>query len=148
MRVFDETKTIELLEYDLTKGVLRPDTLFIKHHEEVKSVEEQGHYRLIAEYPNGGRTVEWVVDVPKVEAKEAWDEYEDIQVYIPYTEEELAAVKQREYEDLVDSLIRERYTLSQELAILRQRDTKVLEFEDYNAYAEQCKITAKTTVYK
>ena len=33
----------------------------------------------------------WIIDVPGTEAKEAWDEYEDIQRYVLYTEEELAA---------------------------------------------------------
>lgn len=28
--------------------------------------EEQGHYEVIEEYPNGGQDVEWVVDVPEV----------------------------------------------------------------------------------
>ena len=47
------------------------------------------------------------------------------------------------YENLVISKIRKRYSLNQELAILRQRDTKEEEFAAYNAYAEQCKIEAK-----
>lgn len=48
------------------------------------------------------------------------------------------------YNDRVNSLIRERYSLSEELSILRQRDTKPDEFAAYNAYAEQCKAYAKT----
>lgn len=47
------------------------------------------------------------------------------------------------YEGLVIRKIRERYSVNQELAILRQRDTKLKEFEEYNAYAEQCKVAAK-----
>lgn len=47
------------------------------------------------------------------------------------------------YENLVTTKIRKRYSLNQELAILRQRDTKEEEFVAYNAYAEQCKIEAK-----
>lgn len=34
--------------------------------------------------------MKWVVDIPAVEGKEAWTEYEDIQVYVPYTTKELA----------------------------------------------------------
>lgn len=52
--------------------------------------------------------------------------------------------KQIDYGRLVDSKIRERYTLSQELAILRQRDTKQDEYAIYYAYCEQCKIEAKS----
>ena len=43
----------------------------------------------------------------------------------------------------VEKYIREKYTLSAELAILRQRDSKPEEFEEYNSYAESCKIIAK-----
>lgn len=55
--------------------------------------------------------------------------------------------KQVKYESLVEKYIRQKYTLSQELAILRQRDTKPSEFEVYNAYAEQCKAQAKFEIY-
>lgn len=47
------------------------------------------------------------------------------------------------YESEVNERIREKYTLSQELAILRQRDTKPEEYAAYNAYCEQCKAQAK-----
>lgn len=47
------------------------------------------------------------------------------------------------YGELVDSYIREKYSLSAELSILRQRDTKPKEFAEYNEYAEQCKAKAK-----
>ena len=36
--------------------------------------------------------------------------------------------------------IRKKYSVNDELAILRQRDVKVAEFEAYNNYVEQCKI--------
>jgi hypothetical protein len=143
MRVFDITKTIELNEYDLNKGYLKDDKLFIALHPSVEAVQEQGHYETIAEYPNGGKDVEWVVDIPAVEAKEAYEEYEDIQVYIPYTEEELEKHKKKTYPILVEQYIREKYSLSDELAILRQRDTKPAEFIEYDIYAETCKTRAK-----
>lgn len=47
------------------------------------------------------------------------------------------------YGERVNALIRERYTLSEELAILRQRDTKPDEFTQYNTYCEECKTKAK-----
>jgi hypothetical protein len=47
------------------------------------------------------------------------------------------------YENSIIRKIRERYTVNQELAILRQRDSKVEEFEEYNAYVEQCKAEVK-----
>lgn len=88
MRVFNEDKTIELKDYDLSLGYTKEDKI-ITHIEAVEGVDEQGHYETIKEYLNGGKDVEWVVDVPKVEAVEEHDEVEDILVYIPYTEEEL-----------------------------------------------------------
>ena len=81
-----------------------------------------------------------------VPAKDAYDEYEDIQVYIPYTEEELAERKQQKYEDRVVELLRKKYSLNQELAILRQRNEKPAEYQAYHDYAEQCKATAKTEI--
>lgn len=48
-----------------------------------------------------------------------------------------------EYEDEVNRLIRLKYSLNDELAILRQRDTKPDEFKAYNDYAEECKAKAK-----
>lgn len=39
--------------------------------------------------------------------------------------------------------IRERYTINDELAILRQRDSKPAEFDEYNAYVEKCKAELK-----
>lgn len=47
------------------------------------------------------------------------------------------------YEERVVELIRLRYDINSELAILRQRDSKPEEFAEYNAYCEECKIQAK-----
>lgn len=62
------------------------------------------------------------------------------------TQEELEAKKQEEYENSIVSLIRKKYTLNQELAILRQRDSKPTEFAEYNAYVEQCKQEVKNNL--
>lgn len=48
------------------------------------------------------------------------------------------------YEETVVQLIREKYSMDDELAILRQRDSKPEEFEEYNAYCEECKKRAKS----
>lgn len=47
------------------------------------------------------------------------------------------------YNEEVNSMIRQRYSLSEELAILRQRDSKPEEFAAYNEYAEYCKVEVK-----
>lgn len=75
---------------DLTKGYLKPETQTI-HHDAVAGVEEVSHYETLAEYPNGGKDVQKVVDTPGVAAKEAYDEEVEVQRYILYTAEELAA---------------------------------------------------------
>jgi len=53
-----------------------------------------------------------------------------------------------DYGETVNELIRRKYTLSEELAILRQRGTKAEEFEAYNAYAESCKEEARLLIEK
>ena len=91
MKVYNQEKTQELESYDLTLGHLQSDKL-TTHHEAIEGVEEVGHYETIAEYPNGGKDVKWVVDVAGVKAKEAYDETEDILIYIPYTDNELTRI--------------------------------------------------------
>ena len=75
MRILDENN-IELTEeqINLELGYLRPESIISIHHKAVEEVKEVGHYEVIAEYPNGGKDVIWVIDVPGIEAKEAWDE--------------------------------------------------------------------------
>lgn len=48
-----------------------------------------------------------------------------------------------EYSERVNALIRERYSDSEELSILRQRDEKPTQFAEYYAYCEECKKRAK-----
>ena len=58
---------------------------------------------------------------------------------------ELAIIKNTiEYPQLVENKIRTKYSVSAELAILRQRDTEGEEFAGYNAFCELCKVEAKT----
>jgi hypothetical protein len=64
-------------------------------------------------------------------------------IYREMTAEEIAE-RQKDftpipYEQRVVNRIREKYSIDDELAILRQRDTKPEEFEQYNAFVEQIK---------
>ncbi len=52
-------------------------------------------------------------------------------------------VADKVYPELVQALINEKYSIYDELALQRQRDTKPLEFEEYNNYCEYCKVQAK-----
>lgn len=49
----------------------------------------------------------------------------------------------RSYSEKVVSLIREKYSLDEELALERQRDSKPQEFSEYFEYCEACKQKAK-----
>ena len=55
--------------------------------------------------------------------------------------------KDRLYPNLVSRLIRERYSVDDEMAILRQRDTKPEEYEAYNTFCEECKAKARKEIY-
>lgn len=57
--------------------------------------------------------------------------------------EQASAKFNEEYSARVEELVRAKYSVSAELAILRQRDSKPEEFAVYNAYVEQCKVQAK-----
>lgn len=87
MKILDESG-IEIKNPDLSIGYLKNDTLVV-HHNAVERVEEESHYEVIAEYPNGGKDLKKVIDVAGVEAKDAYDENIEIQRYILYTEQEL-----------------------------------------------------------
>lgn len=56
---------------------------------------------------------------------------------------ELRQIHISTYPSLVEGKIRRHYSMSNELAILRQRDTKPEEFMQYNAYCEECKVEAR-----
>lgn len=63
------------------------------------------------------------------------------------TEEEIAELQKDiptiPYEERVVNRIREKYSIDDELAILRQRDTKPEEFAEYNAFVEKIKAEEK-----
>ena len=106
-RVFNQDKTQELTDYDLSLGRLQEDKLVLAHHDAIegKTVEENVAaaqadgktvkqidgvwYIVTAAYENGG---EDLLKVLPTEPKAAWDETEKIYVYITYTEDELSAM--------------------------------------------------------
>lgn len=137
MRVFNEDKTIELTEYDLDLGHLENDTL-VTHIEAVEEVPEQGHYVTLAEYPEtGGKEVEWIVDVPKVEAVEEHDETEDILVYIPFTESELKQISLRSELEELETWLNDHDYIGTKIATGRAT------IEDYAEEIELMKIKAQ-----
>ena len=55
--------------------------------------------------------------------------------------------KETQYKQRIVELIREKYSGDDEFAILRQRDTKVEEFNEYNAFVESVKEKAYNEIY-
>lgn len=101
---------------DLSLGYLTPGKR-TEHHAALQGVAEQWHYETVAEYPNGGKDIRRVVDVPGVEAREAWDEEIAIQIYTPYTADELAQMEAK----------RNKPTTEQRLAALEEENRQLKE---------------------
>lgn len=105
-RILDKSgNELKQEDIDPNAGKLVDETITV-HHDAVEGVKEVSHVEVLKEYyetgPDGkpvldeeghkvvfGKDVKTVIDVPGVEAKDAWDEQEEIQRYIPYTAEEL-----------------------------------------------------------
>lgn len=104
MKYIDEQNN-EIFDPDLTKGYLTEEQILVDYHPAVEAVEEVGHYEVVREYPNGGKDVEWMVDTPGVAAQEAWNEYETVQMFHPYTAEELAAMNAPSQLDRIEAQV-------------------------------------------
>lgn len=117
MRILDENN-VDIAAPDLSLGHLVEEEVFVAHHPAVEEVPEQWHYETIKEYPGGGRDVVKVVDVPGVEAKAAWDEYETIKRYVPYTEEELAALEEARNRPTLESRVDVLETTTDDMILL------------------------------
>lgn len=131
MKIYDETKTQELIDPDLERGYIYKDKRVVRHHEAIeekiiKSVEEiKNELRLQGKEIIQGLKGNWYVVQKKFPAtnerpegriaeeikpvvnpaKEAWDEYEDIQVYHPFSDEEYIKYLRAERERICFSVI-------------------------------------------
>ena len=67
--------------------------------------------------------------------------------YRDMTDKELSELEKNSqpipYKERVIEQIRQKYSIDDELAILRQRDTKPEEFAEYNAFVEEIKATQR-----
>lgn len=97
MRILDENGK-ELTTYDAEKGYLTKEEIVIAHHDAVEAKAGKSHIEVVREYENGGKDVVTVWDEEPTEAKEAYDETEEIQRYHAYTEDELAERKKAKEE--------------------------------------------------
>lgn len=148
-RVFNQDKTQELTDYDLSLGKLQEDKLVLTHHDAVegKTVEENVAaaqadgktvkqiggvwYVVTAAYENGGEDLSKVLPT---EPKAAWDETEDIYVYIPYTENELAVIAANK-------------KISEAKAYLRETDYIVLKIAEATAEGDAEQVAALQAEY-
>lgn len=92
MKVYDDKLMMELKDYDLTKGHLEDAQIVSKHH---AATPRKFHYETMEHDSISGLRHE-VEDAP---AQPAWDEYEAVKRYVPYTEEELAAIAEKEKQE-------------------------------------------------
>ena len=93
-----------------------------------------------------------VVDVEDKYCDCTFDDFdENLNFSISKYNERIAREKEEkqtfDYQNLVVSLIRKKYSINQELAILRQQNSKPQEYEKYFDYVEECKLQAKSSVY-
>lgn len=102
MKIIDENGN-EIINPDLDGGFLSEDKILVARHDAIEGVEEIGHYETVAEYPNGGKDIEWVIDSPSAPPSDAWDEYEDVYRYIRYDSSEIARRKIEELKERLSS---------------------------------------------
>lgn len=119
MKIIDENGAA-IENPDLTLGYLVDDTEPVEHPA-VEGVDEQWHWETVAEYPNGGKDVKKIIDVPGVTAQAAWTEQVPVQRYLRYTEEELAAQEEaRKKAEARDKLPETVEALQKENEMLKQ----------------------------
>lgn len=91
MKIYNQNKTQILENIDLDKGYLIEDRIIVKTIPEQPEIAEQYHYEY-KEYANGGRDRIKVVDIEKVPYRPERHEYEDIKVYVPYSNQQLIKI--------------------------------------------------------
>ena len=136
---------------DESLGYLQNETIIVQHHDAIEAVEEQWHYEVIKEYPNGGKDLQKVIDIPGVVAADAWDETEEILRWHPYTEEELAErAAAEEAQRLAEE---EEVRLAQEEAERIQRENTLLRAQvsalnENISFLEECIVEMAEIVYQ
>lgn len=119
MKIYNEDKTQVLENVDLKLGSLVQDRLIVSDEQ-----QEQFHYEE-KHYDNGGVAKYRIVDKPYKPA-----EYEDIQVYVLYTEDELKENKLNELDNWFKTQYREYNEMLTRRKKLGIEDTIVDEFRN------------------
>lgn len=84
----------EIQNPDLSLGYLKDYRRLVAHHEAIEYQPPVYESVVVKTYANGGVLKERRLVTPAVNAQDAWDEYEDVQLYTLYTEEEHAAIEE------------------------------------------------------
>lgn len=98
MKVVNQDE-VEIQEYDLETGHLVDHKLLVAHHDAVEPQAAVYEDQLVEEYENGGKLYNHVCVKEGVVGQDAWDEYEDVLMYVPYTEEELAEIEEQKKQE-------------------------------------------------
>lgn len=68
--------------------------------------------------------------------------YTDKQIKLAYKNGLLEEVRN----NMIEAEIAKKYSIGTQIAILRQANTKPSEYEEFTAYAEQCKVSVKEKI--
>lgn len=149
MKIYNQEKTMQIMYPDLERGYLVDDVIQIGETAAVVEVEEQGHYEIEKEYPNGGKDLKWVVDVKYVAPTPSEPILENVKIYIPYTFAEIKAKKEQAFYEQHKAEFAE---LSAAMDYLNSTDYKAIQFAEgvlpsleFETIKQQ-RITARNTV--
>lgn len=143
MVIYDESLENIIENPDLEKGYLVYAEKFVAHHDEQK---EQVDYEIMEgtiteENPKGLRRM-----IVKVPYRAAYDEYETVQKYVPYTEEELVQMQKEkeEAENAAKKAEEKAKLLAEEQAAKEQKIAKIDELEAQITYTAMMTDTLMT----
>lgn len=132
MKIYNQEKTQVLESPDLKKGYLKQDKIVVKTIPATEEVQEQFHYEYKDYLDEDGNVFGQdrikIIDVAYEPAKPETYEYEDIQVYVLFTEEELKENRELEIKKRLEQLTQD-FVQVQCGAVLSDIDERISEFQ-------------------
>lgn len=136
MKIYNRFKNEIIENPNLEIGYLTEDKIIVNIIKGKPEEPEEYHYEYKNYYDENGNVTgtDRVKIIDKKYQPEIPDEpiYEEIMIYNLFT-----------YKEYIIKKIRERYSIDDEIAILRQKDSKFAEYQEYFNYVEECKLKAK-----
>jgi len=77
-----------LFNPDMKNGYFGHDRIQTGFTDAISEVKEQGRYEVEQEFPNGGKTMKWIVERPFVAGQPSKPIFEYVKIYKPFTAEE------------------------------------------------------------